>query len=424
MDRAGVFRSEGFEPFDRKRVGLPRYVWVLDIDVEISRSLHASEEALLGLLELGFTRRQDLARFLGLEGEALFSDLMIDLVRSGGAEMQQDGFAITSAGQTMLQNAIRKDVRRSEGVRVVYDPYSDALGAPEDEGEELRNLQAEGLEELSLEANLSAPDLLARMAELGRTLTEQGPRGERDRSRLLRVEPVRSYAVYQPAELEVWHRPDDHSWTWRLTDIGEEARISEKVRELEAGQIDGTIIPRQKQPGEPRVAFPQFVQRTLYALYQGGVPWVAEHDLLSQMLGLITGAEHDLTLALPVLEPEAAAEVTEALVVTLERNKALRATLAVSKAPNDKVRKQLEERASRTRVLEDRLTTVRIDGIGEGAFLICGHEALVIAREYWPFRLEGESTLKLARYGGRRTRDPESVRDIAAGALKLLEGNI
>lgn len=424
MDKVSIFGTEGFEPFDRKLVGLPRYVWVLDLDLEISRSLYASEEALLGLLELGFTHRKELAQFLGLEGEALFSDFMIDLVRSGGAEMQQDEFVITAAGQIMLQNAARKDIRRSEGVRVVYNPYSDTLEAAEDEGEEVRNLQAEGLEELSLEANLSAPELLSRMTELGHTLTEWEPRRERDRSRLLRVEPVRSYTVYQPAELELWHRPHDHSWAWRLTDIGEETRISEKMRELEAGQIDGTIIPRQKQPSETRLAFPQFVRRTLHALHQKAVPWIAEYDLLSRMLELIIEAQDYLILALPVLEHEVTEEITEALITALEQNKAVRATLAVSKVPNDRIRKQLDELAPRIEALGNRLIEIQIDGVGEDALLVCEHEALLIAREYWPFRLEGESMLKVTRYGGRRTSETESLKDITAGALRLFESTV
>ena len=420
-----LLASEGFEPFDRKLVGIPFYVWVLNIDLEVSRHLQASEEAVLGLLDLGITARADLARLLGLEGEALFSDLIIDLVRSGGVEMRQDGFALTQAGRLMLRSAARKEIRRSEGVRVRYDPYGDSFSTVMEE-DEVRDARAEGLEELALDANLTPQKVTSRLDELTRALRQGEPetREAETRLRVLRFDPVRTYTVYQRAELEVWYRTSDRTWAWRLTDVGEETRLSDKLRELEAEQVDSTIIPRHRPVPPPRTSFAAFMRSTFDFLEDSDAAWTPDFTLKERVREVVAEAKERALITFPMFpQREDDQELIDLLLDCLKRRKGLRIALVLSNTRKGvaKTGQALQTALEKADASHDRLEVIEIrEVLGDESLVISEGEVLVAAQDSLPLKAGGNYVV--TRFGGRYTQDKDLVKLVWSRVGTPLEG--
>ena len=420
MDRRGDPGGQDFEFFTVKEVGLPVYLRVLTLDLEVNRALLPSEEAILSLLDAGITTSAEIADLLGLEAE-VFSEIFINVVRSGAVALGEDTLALTQVGRRILEQASLSDQRRLENFRVIYNPYWGTLRLPSD-GELLpSDLVAEERTPLDLDADLSDrqflarfPDLQALVGESGRLSGGQTPK----QYRVVRVTVTGNYTAYLASQLELRWREEPRAWQWSLPN--EPLPVVEALLRLEEQQVDGTIIPRSLPAAEPKTPLAAFAAETLNFLEQQGHSWLGEIESKKALAEVIQSANERLLLVSPFLRPDADKLLGDVL-TQLERSPNLRAELTFTGAATradtleqDRLMEGLRLQAEYGK----QLTVGRVQAALGGLIALSETELFISGRQWRAFA-QG-TQVGVDRGGGRRVADTPSVTEPAEATLRRL----
>lgn len=248
--------ADGFDRIAVLGVGLPHFIWKIDIELEFDRDLRLSEETLLRLLAAGVGDPDRLARLLGVHDSSVVSATIVELLRKGLVSPERTALVLTDPGRQALQRALTRETRRFDSVEVRHDPYRNVLLWRFDELEfkSARQLRQAGLQALPAVGELQPLELELRYREIqslierdGLPFSDASAELARRRPEVVRVTALKNYVAYLQAELEVWHKPQRKEWQWRLLrGGGEEKAASNRLADLE--KTGAVVIPLEDAP--------------------------------------------------------------------------------------------------------------------------------------------------------------------------------
>lgn len=420
VDRRSDLKEQGFDFYTVKEVGLPIYVRVLTLDLEVNRALLPSEEAILSLLNAGITSGTVVAELLGI-GAEVFSELLINVMRSGAVALGEDTIAITQVGRQILKQASLSDQRRIENFRVIYNPHWETLKLPS-EGELLPgDLAAEERIPLELDANLSDRQFLARLSDLqvligdsGRLSSGQTPK----QFRVVRASVEGNYTMYLASRLELWWRESPYAWQWLLPD--ESPLMIEALLRLEEQQVDGTIIPRHLPASEPKTPLAAFAARTLGFLKQKGHAWLGEVEAEAALIEVIRSSNERLVLVSSFLNGNIDVVLGEVL-GRLAQTSSLRVELtftAVSTRAGALEQERLLEGLRLQPEHGRQLVVNRVQVAFDGLIAVSEADLFISGRQWQAFAERGQ--VGIDRGGGRRSAETTNIVSSAEATLRQM----
>ncbi|MBE7492930.1 MAG: hypothetical protein HS108_14410 [Planctomycetes bacterium] len=252
-DRTAQLIADGYELVDTLEVGLPHFIWRVDVEVEVDRDLRLVPETVLRLVSAGIGEAKDLAHLMGLVDARMVHNAIVDLLRLGALSHRDDKLTLTPFGVQVLHRAVTREIEVFEDVELRHDPFRDELrwSYREREFRVGRQLRESGLRTLPAPSGLTDRALELRFRDVQALFDRDGPPREDEpgvtRKRdVLRLRPLRMMTAYRVASLEVWYQPTTLAWDWRLMRHGgEEVDVSAKLRELQADGAE--IIPFEEQ---------------------------------------------------------------------------------------------------------------------------------------------------------------------------------
>jgi phosphatidylserine/phosphatidylglycerophosphate/cardiolipin synthase-like enzyme len=429
MSRDQELTAEGFERVGTFPVGVPHFLWKVDLDVEFDRELRLVEETILRLVVAGVGHPLRIAELMGLDDGRIVPANLVDLLRKGALGSRDGSFFVSPLGNEMLRRATSRELRRYTDVEVRHDPYRDELRWSLDE-EELKepDVRAAGLRALPAPSALGATALDARYRDIQALLDREGfpfdtPEDKQQvrRREIVRVIAVKHYVAYRQAELEVWYRAQRDEWHWRLLRAGgEEQEVSSKLAELEAEGHE--IIPLEDRREQPLGAQGEAIHAAAEEVRHSSATGVLEtHEHREALRDAILEARQELVIVSPWLRIAAIdQELLGWLSTSLDRNKDLRIIVgygieneAAGRRQDPKVRDQ-EEALRRLRTMGERargrLRVVEVGNTHE-KLVICD-DRYVILTSFNFLSFNPKPGRGLRREMGYRIADPAVVKDV------------
>lgn len=253
IDRRGRLEAAGFEHVETIAVAVPYQLWHATLLIEYDRKFRLAEEVTLRLIREGVTDKVQLARFLGLEGDEAFRQVLVDLLRGMYIRYRYDQLELTSLGQ---QAAIRLKVRaqrRFNDAQLLYDAYTDRLSwYGEDKLLSADTIRLGGLKALPDVTQLDNDGLANRYREVQRLIEREGitadPYPDRKKDLLL-IEPVWWESVYKRADMEIWLNKPLREVDWRL--LQNDLELFDETRAYEVLEAEGIrVVPKFAPPVE------------------------------------------------------------------------------------------------------------------------------------------------------------------------------
>ena len=238
--------ADGFERVQTHTVGVPYFVWSVDLEVEEDRDLRLIEETILRLIRAGVREQAQIGALMGLAGDTVLSSALKDLLTKNAITFGEIGasFVINPLGAEMLAKAVSREARTHRDVRVCHDPYLDQLQWFDGEDETWVQASELGqLHPLPGPVAISEASFEARHRELQRLVEAEGlpsdPPLERGQARskrdLVRTTAIRQTVRYRRAELEVWRNAKSGEQQLRvMRDGGEQTKVSDAIMDLAA----------------------------------------------------------------------------------------------------------------------------------------------------------------------------------------------
>ena len=241
--RAGDLAAEGFVRCTLMPSALAHWMWSVELVSEQDRRLRVVDETVLRLVEVGIADPDRIAALMGVDESEIVPSSVANLMRAGALK-HDAGIQITSGGRSALARvALREPVR--EGVQLHFDPYVGTAVFAGARGKFLSSsdMRARGLHQLPIPPPPNQRDLFAKhlqiQSALEHSLRSKGESGAVDVLRMIpRGEPE---VVFEEVHLELWQRPTDHTWRWRLLRDADESVASKVLRTLEEEGAD--VLP-------------------------------------------------------------------------------------------------------------------------------------------------------------------------------------
>ncbi|MBI3723617.1 hypothetical protein HY251_06645 [bacterium] len=126
-ERVAQLVAEGFELIETFRVGLPHFVWRVDIDIEFDRELRLVEETVLKLVAADLGDPARIAALMGLDDGRIVPTTVVDLLRKGAVSHRDGRFGLTPMGSNILERAATRETARLDAVELRHDPYRNEL---------------------------------------------------------------------------------------------------------------------------------------------------------------------------------------------------------------------------------------------------------------------------------------------------------
>jgi hypothetical protein len=364
-DHAKQLVEDGYERVANFRVGVPHFVWRVDVDVEFDRNLRLVEETVLRLIAAGVGEPDRVATLMGLDDGHIVPKTIVDLLSTGAIVQRAGHLVLSSLGAGILQRAAVRDSRTYADREIRHDPYRDELRWSLEERElKEHDLREAGLRPLPAPAGLSHAAMEGRYREVHKVLEREGfpfdkeHEPESRQREVIRIRPLKWFVAYREAQLEAWYRKDRDEWDWLLQrGGGEEIEVSAKLRELESeGEL---IIPLEERREVPASVVADEVHAAVEEAQQAAKPALLETEAHREALrDAILEARNELIIVSPWLRTAAVdGEFLGWLRTTLARNRGVRITIGygIDKAPGKQrdpgVRDQ-EEALRRLRDLE------------------------------------------------------------------------
>jgi hypothetical protein len=401
-DRAAQLLADGFERLVTFGVGVPHFVWKVDLEIEFDRDLRLIEETVLKLVQANVGDPTQMAALMGLAGQPIVSSAVVNLLRLGGLTQRDDRLWLTPFGAQMLERATTREVRPYTDVELRHDPYRDELRWRfDDDDQELKEneLRNAGLRGLANPGALTQGDLVARYRDIQAILERDGlpfdnkdEKARKRRREILRVQPQKHYVAYREATLEVWYRRDRDEWRWRLLrGGGEEREISAKLEDLEAQGV--IIIPLEDRRDVPKSQSGELVHAALDIVQTQTKRAIIEGAQLRETLReAIFDARAELIVVSPWLSTAAVDhEILGWIATSLDKHRELRVTIGYGidrdpgRKPDSKTRDQ-EDALRRLRKVEHRSKgRLRLVDIGNthSKVVLCDDRYCIITSYNW-----------------------------------------
>ena len=388
MELRNDLEAEGYERFTIREVALPLYHWYLELDLEISRNLTPSEEAILGLVAEGVGERNKLVNLLGLKDDIVFTRLLTDVLRSGTLAVEGGKFVLTSAGQRTLKSVEIRDYKKV-ALSIIYNPYTGEIRLPSDDDLSEADIHSEGRAPLNFDVNTSEQEIIGFGENLFVLLDESDVFEKTQRPKTFRI--IRSKAdfirsVYQRETVDVWWKSNPLAWRWLLpqsTDI-----ISRRLVEIEKEQIDKTILPLEMKRGMSASSLVDLIMTRLESYKVKGATRLIFPDNYRVAEQVLSEASQSLTLAIDVGSMDAH-YIIEKLLDNLEIDSSLNAsvTFPMSSAPHtssERLRLQvgLESEDGSREQLSVALSSLKTDS----SIIMSEKSTLIFTKEWHPFR--------------------------------------
>ena len=200
-------QREGYDVKAELRAALPMTVWAVDLEVERLRAVSAAELAVLKLLEAGTGQVPELTQAVGMgSDERLVERVLVKLLSHGAVETQGELFVMTSTGAAWRAegNAL---ARERVTVEIRHDPARDHLEWMDQERPVFATSETWTIDL----PEVTDAALLARRAEIGKLVRDEGLPDDEDRSPVERRGQVdlRSVAIvsrrlhWRPVRIDV-----------------------------------------------------------------------------------------------------------------------------------------------------------------------------------------------------------------------------
>jgi len=434
-EHAQQLAEDGFERVATFRVGVPHFVWKIDVDVEFDRNLRLVEETVLRLISAGIGAPDDVASLMGLDDGHIVPKTIVDLLSSGAIAQRDGRLVLSPSGTGILQRTAVRDARTYEDREIRHDPYRDELRWSLEEREfKEHELRGAGLRTLPAPAALSDEAMAARYREVHLVLEREGfpfdkeHEPESRQREVIRIRPLRFFVAYREAELEAWHHQGRDEWDWLLLrNGGEETKVSERLRELED---DGAIIiPLEERREVQASPVGEEVHSVVQEATEAVKPAVLETDAHREALrDAILEARSELIIVSPWLRAAAVdAELLGWLRSTLAKNRDLRIFIGygIDKAPGrqgDQGVRSQEEALRRLRDLErtsrGRLRVVDIGNTHEKVVVCDNRFAIITSFNFLSFNPRPGTGVR--REMGFRITDPVLVAQVRKRLAKAL----
>ncbi len=361
---------EGFEHILTTGVGVPHYVWHLDIEVEFDRELRLVEETILQLMGAGVGDPAKIAELMGLDDPRIATTAVVDLMRKGAIVNREDALQLTSLGADILKRALTRESRWYTSLELRHDPYRDELRWWFEDYEHRadRQLKEAGLRPLPAPGELTFQALEGRFREIqdliareGLPFEKQEEQKEKRLREVLRVRPLKCYVAYRQAQLEVWYHKGRDEWDWKLIRNNiEDQEVSTKLAELE--KEGNVIIPLEERREIVLSKKGQEVHAAVEEAQREPSSSVLDTDQHREALHeAITEARHELIIVSPWLRTAAVDyELISWLQTSLDRHKDLKISIGYgidgdAKAQKEFAARDQEEALRRLRKLADRV---------------------------------------------------------------------
>jgi hypothetical protein len=259
--KSDELRADGFELVETHHVGVPYFVWSVDLEVEEDRDLRLIEETILRLIRAGVREQTQIGELMGLAGDSVLSSALNDLLTKNAITFGEVGasFDINPLGSEMLAKAVSREARSFRDVSVCHDPYLDQLQWFDRDDETWVPASDHGqLHLLPGPVAISEASFEARHRELQRLVEMDGlpfdPPLEHGQMRtkrdLVRTTAIRQTVWYRRADLEVWRHAKTTEQQLRIIrGGGEQTEVSEAAMDLAAeGQ---PVVPVPTQNSRP-----------------------------------------------------------------------------------------------------------------------------------------------------------------------------
>jgi hypothetical protein len=436
-ERQSGLAAEGYERVGLFTVGVPHFVWKMDLDVEFDRDLRLVEETLLGLVNAGIGDAVELARLMGLDDGRIVPAVLVDLLRKDALLHRDGAFAVGPLGREMLDRAAACEISRYPDVEIRHDPYRDELRwSLADHELKAGDVQALGFHALPAPSALAAPALEARYRDIQALLEREGlPFDSPDEAavkrkrEIIRVMALKHYVAYREAELEVWHHAGRDEWRWRLLRAGgEEREVSSKLAELESeGEV---IIPLEERRDIALSAKGSDIHAAAEEATHSLAAGVLEtHEHRAALRDAIMEAQRELIIVSPWLRTAAVdSELLGWLRASLDRNKDLRIVVgygierSAGARHRDAAARDQEEALKRLRSMGERakgrLRVVEVGNTHEKLVICDDQYAILTSFNFLSFNPRPGKGIR--RETGYRITDRAAVADLKARIGKVL----
>jgi hypothetical protein len=421
MEHREELASDGYSFYTRKRIGLPVYVWITTLDVEINRLLYPSEQAILGLISCGISQRSSLRELLGLTDDGVFTELFGNVLGSGAVALEANNVVLTDTGRRILASARRYDQHRVENFRVVYNPYWEKLSLPSDSELVLQELRDERGVPLEFDANISAQKLTEELQDLAVLLSDS----ERitipsvKDYRVIRVGVQGLYTAYLLEELELWHRTTAPHWSWVLAN--ESAEVITVLRRYEQEQEDKAIIPRVLKPVSKSSRLNDLVEKTFHSLEEGGSPWLDWREAQAHLDTLVASAELNLLFVSAFVEEGE----NDVVLTALERmndadNLVVTLILTAAGSPSNEIKQEQLVETWKTNPLYRKRLFIHCVDLRSDSMLALSESSLLVFGQEWREYHRG-SNVGVVREGARESVNPDHLTEISNALTSLLK---
>jgi hypothetical protein len=368
-DHAKQLVEDGYERVATFRVGVPHFVWRVDVDVEFDRNLRLVEETVLRLIAAGVGEPDRVAALMGLDDGHIVPKTIVDLLSTGAIAQRAGRLALSSLGIGILQRAAVRDSRTYADREIRHDPYRDELRWSLEERElKEHDLREAGLRPLPAPAVLSHAAMEGRYREVHKVLEREGfpfdkeHEPESRQREVIRIRPLKWFVAYREAQLEAWYRKDRDEWDWLLLrGGGEETEVSTTLRELESE--GAVIIPLEERREVPASEVADEVHAAVEEVQQAAKPALLETEAHREALrDAILEARVELIIVSPWLRTAAVdGEFLGWLRSTLAQNKGLKVTIGygIDKAPGKQRDPGIRDQEEALRRLRDLERTAR-----------------------------------------------------------------
>lgn len=243
-DRSAELAGEGFVRWVTIPAALAHWVWSVDLVFEQDRRLRLVDETVLRLVGAGVSDPDQIARLMGLGESEIVPGAIANLMRLG-ALVHDGGIRVTEGGGAALsRSAVREPRRDTMQLHLDLHRGTVAVAAGRVDLLNSHEMRSRALHQLPLPPEPTQRDLNARhllvQASLQARLRDAGGTSAVD---LLRAIPTDTpQALFEEVDVEVWHRPADKAWRWRvLIDGVDDDAVTRSLRTLE--EEGGEVIP-------------------------------------------------------------------------------------------------------------------------------------------------------------------------------------
>ena len=390
--------AKGYTFFTRLATGLPVLVWNATFNVTLAVRTPLLERMVLELIQANVRGRDELAGYLGLQGEPIFVETLITMLHNEVIYLDQDDFALTGPGE----RALAQDYRPAQmglDVELIYDPYAERYSYYSSE-ELFRAPSRNGPPEVfDLDEVQYVRDIEQDLREVQALFQKTVPVADDVDSSSCEVLSVRAKTrrvEYRRVETELWFQAKAHRWAFIvLTGNDPDSELSGRV--LDLATPNKPVLFGRSKPNLPFSDEGKWINRVAAShLENSGVSRLSPQERDEKRLFLLEHSKGHLVAVFNYWsDAEELSRTTVDLAKALLHHETLKITVCQSRYTGNET--GLREQNERT---EQRLTDFCDSYPGRVMFAmideVAGHRALLselgsvlTSVDFWPRELKG-----------------------------------